>query len=99
MQTVLTPQIANILQLSEQIKDEEKDLLIWTLFKNWANKMSSVQEIQVANMIAYFYFPKNLIENNEIQDNNKRKLGLWEGTEFYIAPDFNEPIEDLADYM
>jgi len=99
MQTTITPQIANILQLTEKMQDHEKDLLIWTMFKNWANKMSSVQEIQIANMIAYFYYPNFIDENTDIETDNKRKLGLWEGKITYIAEDFNEPLEDLADYM
>jgi prevent-host-death family protein len=29
----------------------------------------------------------------------KRKLGLGEGLVTYIAPDFDEPLKDLAEYM
>jgi len=99
MQTIITPQIANILQLTEKMQDEEKDLLIWIMFKKWANKMSSVQEIQIANIIAYIYSPNFISENNDIENDNKRKLGLWKDKITYIAEDFNEPIEDLAEYM
>jgi prevent-host-death family protein len=27
------------------------------------------------------------------------KLGRGRGTEFYMAPDFDEPLEDLKDYL
>jgi prevent-host-death family protein len=30
---------------------------------------------------------------------SKRKLGLGKGLVTYIAPDFDEPLEDLAEYM
>ncbi len=99
MQTTLTPQIENILQLTENMQDDEKELLIWTIFKNWANKMSSLQEIQIANIIAYIYSPSFISQKIDYQDKNKRKLGLWEEKITYIADDFNEPLEDLAEYM
>jgi prevent-host-death family protein len=33
------------------------------------------------------------------QKKTTRKLGLGKGLVTYIAPDFDEPLEDLAEYM
>ena len=38
-------------------------------------------------------------ENVNIMPNAKRKFGFGKGTLLYMSPDFNEPLEDLKDYM
>jgi len=59
-------------------------------------------ELQLA-VSAYFEVLEKNFYGYKIQktliEKPKRKLGIWEGTKFYIASDFNEPLSDLADYM
>ena len=39
-------------------------------------------------------------ENEKIlQEKKERKLGFLKGTEYYIAEDFDAPLDDLKDYM
>ncbi len=49
------------------------------------------------------YTPENFeTENTDNKlDNNKkqRKLGFLKGVEYYIADDFDAPLDDLKDYM
>jgi len=98
MQIQMTEQVAEYIHKVEKLQPNEQDLLLLVLLQNFAKKMNSVQEININNQIGYFYFPKT-IYSQENKETKKRKLGLWEGTEFYIAPDFNEPLEELAEYM
>ena len=96
-ETEHTPQLTDILQKTEQLPDDEKNRLISYLLEKWADKIPSIQELHVSDGLAYFFYP--VAKNETKEPVKKRKLGLWEGTDFYIAPDFNEPLEDFADYM
>lgn len=42
-----------------------------------------------------------LISRNEekTKPQNKSMYGVWKNEHFYMAPDFDEPMEDFADYM
>ena len=97
MEAELTPQLTDILQKTEQLPDDEKNRLISYLLEKWADKMPSIQELHVSDGLAYFFYP---VTRNETKEPVKtRKLGLWKDKIAYIATDFNEPLEDLADYM
>ena len=41
-----------------------------------------------------------LLSRNEekAKPENKSMYGVWKNEPFYMAPDFDEPIEDFADY-
>jgi len=98
MQIQINEQVAKYIHNVETLQENEQDLFLFTLLQNYAKRNNSVQEIQINNQIAYFYFP-NSIYFQEKEEPKKRKLGLWEGKITYIAPDFNEPLDDMADYM
>lgn len=38
------------------------------------------------------------LSKNEKRNAGERKLGVWQG-KYKVSDDFNEPIEDLKDYM
>ena len=98
MEIQLTSQLTDILQKSEQLPDDEKNQLIWILLKHWAKKIPSIQELHISDGLAYFFYP--MIKNEyEQEPAKKRKLGAWRDKITYVAPDFNEPLEDLAEYM
>ncbi len=98
MQIQMTQQVAKYIDKVETLQENEQDLLLFALLQNYAKKRNSVQEIHINNQVGYFYFPKS-IYFEEKKEPEKRKLGLWQDKIAYIAPDFNEPLEDLADYM
>jgi len=89
--------IAEILKLSDEINTEEKEMLIYFLFQKFNKNIPSVQEIKVNNSVGYFFLPET--KKIEKAETETRKLGLWEGKIKYIAPDFNEPLEELSEYM
>lgn len=37
-------------------------------------------------------------EENSISQ-KKSMYGIWKGEPFYMSPDFDEPLEDFAEYM
>jgi antitoxin (DNA-binding transcriptional repressor) of toxin-antitoxin stability system len=39
-----------------------------------------------------------VLENHQIQPTQRRQAGLTPGTA-WMSPDFNEPLEDFAEYM
>jgi hypothetical protein len=41
-------------------------------------------------------FTENIDTSSETK---KRKFGFNKGSVVYMAPDFNEPLDDLKDYM
>ena len=43
--------------------------------------------------------PILLLENQEVPFKNAPKFGFMKGLVLYMAPDFNEPLEDFAEYM
>jgi len=98
MQIQITPQIADYILKVESLQENEQDLLLLSLLQNYAKKMNSVQEININNQVAYFYFPKSLYFE-EKQEPTKRILGLWKNKIGYVAPDFNEPLDELTEYM
>ena len=36
---------------------------------------------------------------DDIQRERLKKTGIWNGMPYYIAEDFDEPLEDFAEYM
>lgn len=44
-------------------------------------------------------FPKSQIEENKIVEEPKSLYGAAKGTILYISDDFNEPLDELKDYM
>lgn len=68
------------------------------------NKLPEEYKQKITDYLQFIIFEYN--KNNENSEHTlltntskKRKLGIWERGTFYMSPDFNEPIEDLADYI
>ena len=38
-------------------------------------------------------------KKNEAVTQKKSMYGVWKNESFYMSPDFDEPIEDFAEYM
>lgn len=39
-------------------------------------------------------------KKNKSDSNQKQSMyGIWKNESFYMAPDFDEPLEDFAEYM
>ena len=57
-------------------------------------KMSDVEIERLYQRLSY-EFPKLFTSEKP----NQRFIGTWKGSLKYMAPDFNEPLEDFKDYM
>ncbi|MBR3732097.1 MAG: DUF2281 domain-containing protein [Spirochaetales bacterium] len=42
-------------------------------------------------------FTKKQTETQSVQ--NKSMYGVWKNEPFYMSPDFDEPLDDFAEYM
>jgi len=40
-----------------------------------------------------------LSRNEEKEEPKKSMYGVWKNEHFYMAPDFDDPVEDFAEYM
>ncbi len=41
-----------------------------------------------------------LLSRNEKKEEPKKSMyGVWKNEHFYMAPDFDDPVEDFAEYM
>ena len=38
-------------------------------------------------------------KKNDIGTSKKSMYGVWKDEKFYMSPDFDEPLEDFAEYM
>ncbi len=94
----ITPEIEDFLKQSEKFLPEDKDILVWAILQKYADKTNSIQQIKINEMVAYIFMPGNQTINNENQT-KERKFGLWKNKIGNISSDFNEPIDDLAEYM
>ena len=37
--------------------------------------------------------------SNKVEPAKKSMYGVWQNEHFYMVPDFDEPLEDFAEYM
>jgi hypothetical protein len=98
MDIKVTPEFENFLKQSEKFFPEDKDILIWAILQKYADKTNSIQQIKFNEMVAYIFMPVKQTLNNENQT-KERKFGLWKNKIGNISPDFNDPIDDLTEYM
>jgi len=87
MQTVLTPQIANILQQTRDLSVTEKQNLFWFILQTFGQEnIFTYQNIYISNKPSYFIS----FENELIEPKPKRKLGIFPEGTFVMSDDFNE---------
>ena len=46
---------------------------------------------------ALFLLSKN--EDQSVSASRKSMYGVWKNDSFYMSPDFDEPLDDFAEYM
>ena len=63
--------------------------------------MRMYETMSAAEQKELYDFALFLLSRNEekAKPENKSMFGVWKNEPFYMAPDFDEPIEDFADYM
>ena len=78
--------IQEIIKQAEKLSvEEQKDLISYILLKYFDADKETI---------------KKIIEELQVKkEKSKRKLGFLEGTEYYIADDFDTPLNDLKEYM
>ena len=75
-------------------REEQQQLAYYILF-------SSLEKKKRNNILELFRFESDNSNFSVINKEKKQKikLGLWKNKIGFIASDFNEPLEELSDYM
>ena len=60
------------------------------------NTMTSTAQKELFDF-ALFLLSRN--ENKIVSPKKESMYGVWKNDSFYMAPDFDEPLEDFAEYM
>ena len=69
------------------------------LFEAKTHLATLVDEVQEEGKIILTRRGKPVAELRPVDSNGSRKLGASKGCLLYMAPDFNEPIEDFKEYQ
>ena len=79
----------DIIKQTETFTIDQKQQLAYYFF------FATISEDKKQDFMHLFHYKNDFEEVKE----NKRKLGLWENKISNISSDFNEPLEELSDYM
>jgi hypothetical protein len=95
MEKPINKKVAQILAQADKMTLSEKRNLFWVMLEKFRQEsIFGYQYIYISET------PSFLISFKEYKTTKpRRKLGIWEGTDYFIAPDFDAPLNDLADYM
>ena len=90
--------VSEIIKQTETFTTEQKQQLGYYFL------ISTLKKDKRDNLMQLFHYSinfNNTVNANNKLDNNKkqRKLGFLKGVEYYIADDFDAPLDDLKDYM
>jgi prevent-host-death family protein len=69
------------------------------LFEAKTHLATLVDQVQEEGKIILTRRGKPVAELRPVESNGSRKFGASKGCLLYMAPDFNEPIEDFKDYQ
>ena len=81
--------IQEIIEQTETFTIDQKQQLAYYFF------FATISEDKKQDFMHLFHY-RNDFEEVKV---NKRRLGLWENKISNISSDFNEPLEELSDYM
>jgi len=97
MEIPITKNIAKILEQTQHLDTNEKELLIWAILEK-EKEINSLhfQQIKIANKWVLLV---EMPENTVTPVKSKRSFGSMKGFVKYMAPDFDEPLDDFKDYM
>ncbi|OQX97144.1 MAG: hypothetical protein B6I24_09800 [Bacteroidetes bacterium 4572_128] len=68
-------------------------------FLQYLQQLKNIASRKYGINVFFYDFVKQKNEFFEIKERKKRKLGFLKGVEYYIAEDFDAPLDDLKDYM
>jgi len=95
MKLKISEKVSKILTEADLISAEEKQSLFWHLLEKFGKEhIFTYQYLTITDSPTYF-LSFNMIDNII----KTRNLGTWKNKITYISPDFNEPLDDLSDYM
>ncbi len=95
MHVPVSKRVAQIIHETESISMQEKLNLFLNLLEKFGREnVFLFQNISISDKPSYFITLQSIKPIKQ-----KRNLGTWKDKLVYIAPDFNEPLDDLADYM
>ena len=69
------------------------------LFEAKTHLANLVDQVKEEGTIVLTRRGKPVAELRPVESNGSRKFGASKGCLLYMAPDFNEPIEDFKDYQ
>ena len=69
------------------------------LFEAKTHLAALVDQVQEEGTIVLTRRGKPVAELSPVESKGPRKFGASKGSLIYMAPDFNEPLEDFKDYM
>ena len=81
--------IQEIIEQTETFTIDQKQQLAYYFF------FATISEDKKQDFMHLFHYRNDFEEVKS----NKRKFGLWENKISNISSDFNEPLEELSDYM
>ena len=62
-------------------------------------EIESLPQSAVSEILDYVRIIKFKLSKDEVAAPKKSMYGVWKGEPFYMAPDFDEPLDDFAEYM
>jgi len=99
MQIQMTTQIADIMQQTENMTLSEKQNLFRVMLEKFGEeKYFDYKTVDIPNGLVYILpFIDNVNGLQTEENNTKRQFGILKGGIKYMAPDFNEALEDFND--
>ena len=94
MEIPMTQQVADYIKQTDKLSTEEKQNLFWIMLEKFGQENIFSYKIENDNYGIHY-----ILKTKDKKSDKKRKLGIWKDKIGFIAPDFNEPLDDLADYM
>jgi len=98
----MTAEIEKIFELTESLNPHERETLIYTLLEQEKYSASkNFQLVRIADKFVYLIELPDKYQADMTSSFMRKKpvYGCMKGLVRYMAPDFNDPIDDFKEYM
>ena len=70
-----------------------------TLFERKWRKLNPANQKQASDFMDFLLSRQQEAESEPPKPKRQKKTGVWNGEPYYIAEDFDEPLDDFKEYM
>ena len=63
------------------------------------NEIENLPQAAVDEVIDFIRFLKSKFPQDSLATSKKSMYGIWKGDHFFMSQDFDDPIDDFAEYM